>query len=196
MLSRTRIRILAGAVGVAGCSPSPDVVVQGTLASTADAGTEASAFEDVPPPSEQCVPGDYKGLVQGEWASGDAGAPVAFNGPISFTLEKSLNGEFYEVTETEISGSSDVGFEFKATVHSGGRCQEGTFDIPLEGEFPIGSIDIKFTGRVSGHYVASGDSNGNTPIFYGGWSASEQADASVLGLAGGGTWVAALVAGQ
>jgi hypothetical protein len=121
-------------------------------------------WERTEPVEGSCEPGYYEGDFQGLYASGltvvNAPIPVfALGQPgrpgLSFTLEKSGNGEMLEVKNGKMDGVADGAFPFIGTLTGTLNCETLMFDLILDGYYSLGLDGIgkfKFKGPLLGGY--------------------------------------------
>lgn len=121
-------------------------------------------WERTEPVEGSCEPGYYEGDFQGLYASGltvvNVPIPVfALGQPgrpgLSFTLEKSGNGETLEVKNGKMDGVADGAFPFIGTLTGTLNCETLMFDLILDGYYSLGVDGVgmfKFKGPLLGGY--------------------------------------------
>lgn len=139
----------SAAVLCAACSSDPEVVA-----------VERDGTEYLPPGSESCQPGDYKGrFFTRELEEGEVGLDLS--GTIDFSIVKSEGGgDVFEFRpNTTLEGEDTGTARFTAEVVTG-RCLAGAYETQLvnglySGLNPDGSLsglNIPFEGTIKGRY--------------------------------------------
>jgi len=158
---------LGAVVSLAGCSNRKDVVATST--SNPDSlpdGTFATP-QMTPAP---CQEGNYSGSFF--TTKRDGGPSFQYSGSITFTLTKSLSGEFKVLDDTaKLQGMGTDGSKFVADIVSG-TCREGTFQTELEnGMFtPTTGSMFTFDGHIEGAYATPKLSDAAIGAFAGFWT--------------------------
>lgn len=155
-------------------------------------------WERTEPVAGSCEPGYYEGDFNGLYASqltyinfpipvfalGQPGRPG-----LSFTLQKTGNGETLEIQNGKMDGTADGLFPFTGTLTGTLDCETLKFDATLSGFYSLGAEGVgmfKFEGPLTGDY----DKVMRT-IVNGTWNVTEYDPPPMLPNAGGqGSWSA------
>jgi hypothetical protein len=153
------------------------------------------------PVSGSCEPGYYEGDFQGLYASGltfvNAPIPVfALGQPgrpgLSFTLEKTGNGETLEIKNGKMDGVADGAFPFIGSLTGTLNCETLRFEAILDGYYSLG-VDGVGMFRFKGPLTAAYDKD-TRQMVGAKWDVTEYDPPPVLPGAGGtGIWTAAWV---
>jgi hypothetical protein len=149
-----------------------------------DLGVTFDWPDTVPGAGASCRAGRYVGTFDGGYSTGSLPIPVA--GDINMVLVESQDGEFFEVSDGELSGMANFIIPFSARIEGRLDCTTLRFDaMLLDGMYDAFGSQGNFEGPISADYAPS------TPALVNGvWTVSDPSDPS---RGGNGTWQASWV---
>ncbi|HVU05207.1 MAG TPA: hypothetical protein VHE30_25840 [Polyangiaceae bacterium] len=204
---RTVVLFVGSVVSVA-CTTGPDVVASRLQESNDDGGPLLH-----PPPAGplDCNPGTYEGTFRSQ-SIGATRPAFTVNGTFTFRLEKSPQGEFYELADDSVLKGTSAQGSFSANITGTRACVAAEFNSRIvDGNFAYitstmngqdNTIAFPFDGEVHGYYNPPPDGSGLPAVFTGTWivhtstSGPPPADGGVddRPVLSGGTWGAYLIA--
>jgi hypothetical protein len=128
-------------------------------------------WQETTPGQNACQPGTYSGTFTCDYTGPgiDPANPFVATGPVVFTLQKSQNGEFLEITDGHIQGLADEIFDFHATLNGqldcstnmlAGMAVDGMYGLGDANALPVGAFQGTLGGTLDRTSVTlSGDWN-------------------------------------
>jgi hypothetical protein len=105
-------------------------------------------WPDTVPQQGTCAPGVYEGRFNCELSGGFFIFPLAFTGPVRFTLERSANGEFLEITDGLLEGDAE-GILFTSELAGQLDCTTNAFEADaIDGTYTGAFANGTFTGTL------------------------------------------------
>lgn len=128
-------------------------------------------WQETTPGKNECQPGTYSGTFTCNYTGPgiDPSAPFVATGPVVFTLMKSQNGEFLEISDGHIQGLADLIFDFNSKLQGRLDCTTNMFTaMAVEGTYGLGDANLLPVGLFQG--TLSGTLDRSSATLSGEWS--------------------------
>jgi hypothetical protein len=130
-------------------------------------------WQETTPGMNDCQPGTYTGTFTCNYTGPgiDDSNPFVATGPVVFTLTKSQNGEFLEISDGHIQGLADGIFDFHATLQGQLDCSTNMLiGMAMDGAYGLGDADVLPVGAFEG--ALSGTLDRSSATLSGDWNLS------------------------
>lgn len=166
----------AGQQPLPGTTPTPAVTPAGTFKPKADLDPNASFdWPETRPGGAACEPGTYTGTFHCDYGTDDAQGVhttlVPVDGPLSFTLARSMDGEFLEIANGELNAVANGFFGFHAVIEGTLDCSTLQLDgMIVDGVWALG--DPTMGGVPGGDFTSplTGTLDEQTQVLAGDWN--------------------------
>ena len=144
-----------GAPGTGGTGGPSSGGTGGSSTPPKDAGSDVVFdWPESMPGRGECKPGTYTGTFQCTYSDPMSGFMLPVNGPITLKLEKSQTGEFLEVRDGLLDGTTNATFVFRANISGTLDCKTASFTGSLINGIYSGFLIINgtFQGPLASNY--------------------------------------------